>query len=170
MAKVGSSKKEKPRNLQRQPGDVLLVEDNTEDVELTRAAFDATGITKQLHVARDGKQALDFLFRRGAFTKAPRPDLVLLDLNLPYIKGQEVLRQIKAAPDLRQIPVVMLTMSQSPEHVLQAYQAGAAAYVPKPVDFQEFIEAVRTLDRFWFHVATLPGRSSVPTRVADDRY
>lgn len=168
MALSGSPKKDTPRTSQRQPGDVLLVEDNAEDVELTRAAFEAAGVTKQLHVARDGQQALDFLFRRGSFAKAPRPDIVLLDLNLPYVKGQEVLRQMKAAPELRQIPTIMLTMSQSPEHILQAYQLGAAAFISKPVDYQEFVENVRTLDRFWFGVAKLPGRSSVPARVVDD--
>lgn len=168
MGSSGVPGKDGNRTGQRQPGDILLVEDNAEDVELTRAAFDQAGITKQLHVARDGQQALDFLFRKGSFAKAARPDLVLLDLNLPYVKGHEVLRQMKAAADLRHIPVVMLTMSQSPEHVLQAYQLGAAAYVSKQVDFQEFVADVRALDRFWFGVAKLPGRSSIPARLSED--
>lgn len=165
MGVTGSKIKEEQRPGQRQPGDILLVEDNAEDVELTRAAFDQAGITKQLHVARDGQQALDFLSRRATFSKAARPDLVLLDLNLPYVKGQEVLRQMKATPDLKHIPVVVLTMSQSPEHVIQAYQLGAAAYISKPVDFQQFVDDVRALDRFWFGVAKLPSRSSVPARM-----
>ena len=168
MRPSGRPGNEGNRSGQRQPGDILLVEDNAEDVELTRAAFDQAGITKQLHVARDGQQALDFLFRRGGFAKAARPDLVLLDLNLPYVKGQDVLRQMKAAAELRHIPVVVLTMSQSPDHVLQAYQLGAAAYISKQVDFQEFVDDIRALDRFWFGVAKLPGRSSVPARVSED--
>ena len=162
----GGQKRDAPRPLPHQPGEILLVEDNAEDVELTRAAFEAAGVRKRLHIARDGQEALDFLFRRGAFTAAIRPDIILLDLNLPYIKGHEVLRQVKAAEGLRHIPIVVLTMSQSPEHVVLAYQLGAAAYLPKPVDFQEFVEAVRTLDRFWFGIAKLPGHSSVPARLA----
>ena len=126
--------------------DVLLVEDDPGDVYLIREAFAHNKVHNALHVVSDGVAALDFLRRRGAYPEAPRPDLVLLDLNLPLKDGREILAEIKADEDLRTIPIVVLTTSEADEDIARSYDLGANAYVTKPVDFDRFIEVVRKID------------------------
>ena len=132
--------------------DVLLVEDDPGDVYLIREAFAHNKIHNALHVVSDGVAALDFLRRRGAYPEAPRPDLVLLDLNLPLKDGREILAEIKADEDLRTIPIVVLTTSEADEDIARSYDLGANAYVTKPVDFDRFIEVVRKIDDFFVTV------------------
>jgi CheY-like chemotaxis protein len=144
---------------QGQPIEVLLVEDDPGDELMTREAFEENKVRNNLHVARDGEEALDFLNRRGAYTDAPRPDLVLLDLNLPKFDGRQVLAEIKADEDLRTIPVVVLTTSGAEEDILRSYQLHANAYVTKPVDFTRFIQVVRQIDDFFVSVVRLPARN-----------
>jgi CheY-like chemotaxis protein len=143
---------------QGQPIEVLLVEDDPGDELMTREAFEENKVRNHLHVARDGKEALDFLNRRGQYADAPRPDLVLLDLNLPKFDGRQVLAEIKADEDLRTIPVVVLTTSAAEEDILRSYQLHANAYVTKPVDFTRFIQVVRQIDDFFVSVVRLPAR------------
>jgi CheY-like chemotaxis protein len=135
---------------------MLMVEDNPGDVRLTREALKDAKLWLRIHVAEDGVAALDFLHRRGAHARAPRPDLVLLDLNLPKKDGREVLEAIKTDDDLRTIPVVILTTSQAEEDVLRAYRLQANCYVTKPVDFDQFTRIVQAIEQFWFSVVTLP--------------
>jgi CheY-like chemotaxis protein len=140
------------------PIDILLVEDDPGDVLMTREAFEHHKIRNALHVASDGVEALRFLRREGPFADAPRPGLVLLDLNLPRKDGREVLGEIKQDPALRTIPVVVLTTSESEEDILRSYDLHANAYVTKPVDFEKFVEVVRQIDDFWVTVVQLPHR------------
>ncbi len=142
-----------------QPIEVLLVEDDAGDELMTREAFEDNKIRNTLHVVRDGEEALDFLYRRGAHPEAPRPDLVLLDLNLPKYDGRQVLEQIKTDPELAAIPVVVLTTSSAEEDILRSYRLHANAYVTKPVDLDQFIAAVRQIDEFFVTVVRLPGRN-----------
>lgn len=142
-----------------QPIEVLLVEDDPGDELMTREAFEDNKIRNTLHVVRDGQEALDFLYRRGEYTDAPRPDLVLLDLNLPKYDGRQVLEQIKGDPELCLIPVVVLTTSSAEEDILRSYKLHANAYVTKPVDLDQFIAAVRQIDEFFVTVVRLPGRA-----------
>jgi CheY-like chemotaxis protein len=137
--------------------DVLLVEDDPGDVVLIKEAFEFNKVRNALHTVADGVEALDFLYRRGAHADAPRPDLVLLDLNLPRKDGREVLGEVKADPDLRTIPVVVLTTSEAEEDIFRSYDLHANAYVTKPVDFDRFIEVVRLIDDFFVTVVKLPG-------------
>ncbi|ARF65588.1 MULTISPECIES: response regulator [Streptomyces] len=141
-----------------QPIEVLLVEDDPGDELMTREAFEDNKIRNTLHVVRDGQEALDFLYRRGEYGDAPRPDLVLLDLNLPKYDGRQVLEQIKGDPELSLIPVVVLTTSSAEEDILRSYKLHANAYVTKPVDLDQFIAAVRQIDEFFVTVVRLPGR------------
>lgn len=136
--------------------DILMVEDNPGDVRLTREAFDQATIDFAIHVVTDGDAALDFLFQRGAHTDAPRPELVLLDLNLPRLNGQEVLKSIRDDPELTRIPVIVLTSSDDEDDVVRSYQLQANAYLKKPVDPAKFDELVRFLEEFWFGIAQLP--------------
>ena len=138
--------------------DVLLVEDDPGDVVLIKEAFEYNKVHNALHVVSDGVQALDFLYRRGGHENAPRPDLVLLDLNLPRKDGREVLEEVKADPDLRTIPIVVLTTSEAEEDIVRSYDLHANAYVTKPVDFDRFIEVVRLIDDFFVTVVKLPTR------------
>ncbi|GHD42657.1 response regulator [Streptomyces galbus] len=138
------------------PVDVLLVEDDPGDELMTREAFEDNKIGNTLHVVRDGEEALDFLYRRGQHTDAPRPDLILLDLNLPKYDGRQVLEKIKSDPDLSLIPVVVLTTSAAEEDILRSYKLHANAYVTKPVDLDQFIAAVRQIDDFFVQVVRLP--------------
>ncbi|GAA3484677.1 response regulator [Streptomyces yanii] len=142
-----------------QPIEVLLVEDDPGDELMTREAFEDNKIRNTLHVARDGQEALDFLYRRGDHGDAPRPDLILLDLNLPRYDGRQVLEKIKNDPELALIPVVVLTTSSAEEDILRSYKLHANAYVTKPVDLDQFIAAVRQIDEFFVTVVRLPGRS-----------
>ena len=136
--------------------DVLLVEDDDGDVLMTREAFEHYKIRNQLHVVRDGEQAVQFLRQEGQFADAPRPDLILLDLNLPRFDGRQVLAEIKADAALRLIPVVVLTTSEAEEDILRSYELHANAYVTKPVDFDRFIEVIRKIDEFFVTVVKLP--------------
>ena len=139
-----------------QPIEVLLVEDDAGDELMTREAFADHKISNRLHVVRDGQEALDFLFRNGPHTGAPRVDLILLDLNLPKYDGRQVLERIRSDPDLTHVPVVILTTSASEEDILRSYKLHANAYVTKPVDVNEFIAAVRQIDEFFLSVVRLP--------------
>jgi CheY-like chemotaxis protein len=138
------------------PIEVLLVEDDPGDVLLTREAFEHQKVHNRLHVVNNGEDAINFVRQQGAFTDAPVPDLVLLDLNLPGMHGREVLAAIKEDPELRMIPVVVLTTSEAEEDVLRSYLLHANAYVTKPVDFDRFMAVVRAIDDFFVSVVRLP--------------
>src|SRR6187401_3290468 len=138
--------------------DVLLVEDDPGDVLMTREAFEEHKLRNTLHVVDDGVEAVAFLRREGRYADAPRPGLILLDLNLPRKDGREVLAEIKADESLRAIPVVVLTTSEAEEDVLRSYDLHANAYVTKPVDFERFCGAIRQIDEFFLSVVRLPPR------------
>lgn len=139
--------------------EVLLVEDDPGDVLMTREAFEEHKLRNNLHVVSDGVEALSFLRQEGEYADVPQPDLVLLDLNLPRKDGREVLAEIKADPQLRRTPVVVLTTSEAEEDVLRSYDLHANAYVTKPVDFERFIDVVRRIDSFFVTVVKLPNRA-----------
>jgi CheY-like chemotaxis protein len=136
--------------------DVLLVEDDEGDVLMTREAFEFYKLGNQLHVVSDGEQALQFIRRTGPYADAPRPGLVLLDVNLPRVNGLEVLAELKRDPELLSIPVVMLTTSKADEDILRSYELHANAYVSKPVDFENFVAAIRQIDDFFLTLVQLP--------------
>jgi chemotaxis family two-component system response regulator Rcp1 len=136
--------------------EVLLVEDSPGDVRLTREAFKDAKVHINLHVASDGAEAMAFLKREGEHAHAPRPDLILLDLNLPKKDGREVLEEIKESPTLKTIPVVILTTSASEEDVLRSYRLHANCYITKPVDLDGFLKVVKSIDSFWLSVVKLP--------------
>ena len=138
------------------PIEILLVEDNPGDVELTREALHDTKVHMRLSVVPDGVEALAFLRRQGTYAAAPRPDLVLLDLNLPRKDGRGVLAEVKQDPSLKQIPIVILTSSQAEQDILRAYELQANCYVTKPVDLDQFITIVRSIEQFWFTIVKLP--------------
>ncbi|MET7399908.1 response regulator [Dactylosporangium sp. NPDC005572] len=140
------------------PIEVLLVEDDPGDVLMTQEAFEEHKVRNKLNVVPDGEEALAYLRREGGYAEAPRPDLILLDLNLPRVDGRQVLQSIKEDPDLRRIPVVVLTTSQADEDILRSYSLHANAYVTKPVDFDSFIAVVRQIDEFFVSVVKLPPR------------
>jgi CheY-like chemotaxis protein len=135
---------------------ILLVEDSPEDFETTERAFRRSGLKNPIIRCADGEEALDFLFRRGSFAEAPRPGVILLDLNLPGTDGREVLAEIKADPQLQQIPVVVLTTSSDDRDVRACYKAGASSYIQKPVDLEGFMQAIERLNDYWFEVVILP--------------
>jgi CheY-like chemotaxis protein len=136
--------------------DVLLVEDDPGDVLITREVFEHNKIANTLHVASDGQEGLDFLYKRGDHVDAPQPDLILLDLNLPKYDGRQLLEKIKSDADLCHIPVVVLTTSSAEVDVLTSYKLHANAYVTKPVDVDQFMNAVRQIDEFFIQVVRLP--------------
>ena len=138
------------------PIEILLVEDNPGDVLLTREAMKEAKVANQLSVVPDGVEALAFLRQEAAYADVARPDIILLDINLPRKNGFEVLTEIKNDADLRRIPVVMLTTSESEQDILTAYDHHANAYVTKPVDLDQFLKIVRTLGEFWFMIVALP--------------
>jgi CheY-like chemotaxis protein len=138
------------------PVEILLVEDNLGDARLTREALKEGKVYSTLRWVKDGVEALDFLHRRGKHKGAPRPDIILLDLNLPKKDGREVLEEIKADKTLMRIPVVILTTSKAEEDVLRTYALHANCYVTKPVDLEQFIKVVKSIDNFWLTVVTLP--------------
>jgi CheY-like chemotaxis protein len=140
------------------PIEVLLVEDDPGDVLMTQEAFKDYKIANNLTVVTNGEDAISYLRRQGEFADVPRPDLVLLDLNLPRRDGREVLREVKGDPELRAIPIVVLTTSDAEDDVLASYNLHANAYVRKPVDFEQFVSAVRSVDDFFIRVVRLPGR------------
>ena len=145
---------ETPAGLRRL--DVLLVEDDPGDVVIAREAMAAGQLSTQLEVVSDGVEAMDYLHNRGTFKKARRPDLILLDLNLPRMSGHEVLAEVKADPSLRRIPVVVLSTSTAEEDVARSYDLHASVYVAKPVDFDAFTDVVKQIDEFFGTVAQLP--------------
>jgi len=136
--------------------EILLVEDDPGDELITREAFEHNKLKNNLHVAHDGEEGLDFLDQRGQFEGAPRPDLILLDLNLPKYDGRQLLEKVKSDADLARIPVVVLTTSSAEEDILRSYQLHANAYVTKPVDLDQFMNAVRQIDEFFVQVVRLP--------------
>lgn len=138
------------------PAEILLVEDNPGDVELTREALRSGRVATRLHVVPDGVEALAFLRRQGRHAAAVRPDLILLDLNLPRMDGREVLAEVKADENLRVIPVVVLTSSHADQDVLKSYRLNANCYISKPVDFAGFTRIVQSLEGFWFSIVVLP--------------
>ncbi|WP_412028144.1 response regulator [Deinococcus yunweiensis] len=138
--------------------EILLVEDNPADVMLTREAFEEAQFPHRLHHARDGVEALMFLRREDRFAQAVRPDVILMDLNMPRMSGLEVLDILKADDSLRSIPVIVLTTSRAETDIWRSYDLHANAYIPKPVSIAEFVDVVRTLGNFWFHKVALPPR------------
>lgn len=145
-----------PATARGAPFEVLLVEDNPGDVDLTREALEEAKLYVRLNVVRDGEAALAFLRREGAHAAAPRPDLILLDLNLPKLDGRGVLAEVKRDPELRAIPVVVLTSSTAEQDIVRAYELNANCYVTKPVDLEQFLTIVRSIEQFWFTVVKLP--------------
>ena len=139
-----------------QPIEVLLVEDDPGDEMMTREAFEENRIGNRLHVARDGEEALDFLYQRGEHAQAPRVDLILLDLNLPKYDGRQILEHIRSDPELTHTPVVILTTSSAEEDIMSSYKLHANAFVTKPVNANRFIAAVRQIDDFFLTVVRLP--------------
>ncbi len=141
---------------QNRPVEILLVEDNPGDERLTREALKEGKVYNTLHWVKDGVEAMAFLRKEGKYGSAPRPDIVLLDLNLPRKDGREVLEEIKTDEDLKRIPVVVLTTSKAEEDVLRTYNLHANCYVTKPVDLEKFIVVVKSIDVFWLTIVTLP--------------
>ena len=138
------------------PIDILLVEDNPGDADLAREALEDTKLHNRLHVVDDGEKALAFLRRQGAYAGAPRPDLILLDLNLPRKDGREVLAEIKSDDHLKRIPVVILTTSRAEEDVLKTYNLHANCYISKPIDLNQFMRVVKSIEDFWLSIVVLP--------------
>ena len=138
------------------PVEILLVEDDPGDVMITREAIESSKVANRLSVVSNGEEALQFLRHEEPFADAARPGLILLDLNLPRLDGREVLARIKSDPDLRRIPVVVLTTSSSDEDIVRSYDLHANAYVTKPVDFDQFMSVVRQIDEFFVSIVTLP--------------
>ena len=138
------------------PIEILLVEDSPSDTELTVEALKDFKVRNNINIVEDGVQAMQFLRRQGLYEQAPRPDLIMLDLNLPRKDGREVLAEIKADEHLKTIPVVVLTTSHAEQDILRSYQLNANCYINKPVDFNQFLEVVRSIESFWLYVVTLP--------------
>ena len=138
------------------PIELLLVEDSEPDVRLTKEALREAKVRNHLWVVEDGVEAIEFLWQRGRYAGCPRPDLILLDLNLPRKDGRQVLKEIKADDSLKRIPVVILTTSKSEEDVLRAYNLHANCYITKPVDFNRFMEVVKSIETFWLTIVRLP--------------
>jgi CheY-like chemotaxis protein len=144
---------------QHQQVEILLVEDNPTDVLITREAFADFKLRNTLHIVEDGIEAMNFLRHEGIYQSVPRPDLVLLDLNLPRKNGREVLAEIKSDPGLNSIPVIVLTTSQADDDIIHAYGQHANCYIVKPVGFENFVKAVQQINNFWFSLVTLPSGS-----------
>lgn len=136
--------------------EILLVEDDPGDVRLTREALKGSKLRNNLHVVEDGEEAMEFLRKEGEFAESPRPDIILLDLNLPRKDGREVLEEIKEDSDLRRIPVVVLTTSENDEDILISYNLHANCYITKPVEMKQFVQIVKTIEGFWFTIVKLP--------------
>ncbi|MDQ1326885.1 MAG: hypothetical protein QG641_165 [Candidatus Poribacteria bacterium] len=143
-------------NAKAKVAEILLVEDNPGDVRLTLEASKENKMFNNISVVNDGVEALAFLRRKGDYSKAPRPDIILLDLNLPKKDGREVLEEIKADDNLKNIPVIVLTTSQSEEDILRAYGLNANSYITKPVDLNQFIRVVKSIEDYWFSIVKLP--------------
>jgi two-component system, chemotaxis family, response regulator Rcp1 len=136
--------------------EILLVEDNEGDVQLTREALERAKVRNNLHVANDGVEAMDFLRRKNGHASAPRPDLVLLDLNLPNMDGREVLQEMKSDPHLKTIPVVVITSSEAEQDIVRTYSLAANCYVTKPLDLSQFMHVVQSVSEFWLQIVKLP--------------
>lgn len=143
--------------LEGRPADFLLVEDNPGDVRLTQEALKSHKVQNNLHVVTDGEQAMAFLRRQGKYADAPRPDIILLDLNLPKKDGREVLAEIKSDSSLKTIPVVIITSSEAEQDVIKSYNLNANCYVTKPVNLDQFIKVVQSINDFWLTIVKLPG-------------
>ncbi len=156
------------RKADRRPVEILLVEDSPSDVHLTHVAIEESGTGNNLHVVRNGVEAIAFVRRQGPYATAPRPDLVLLDLNLPGKNGFEVLKELKTNGDLRRIPVVVLSTSELQEDVERSYELQANCYVTKPTDVDRFIEVIQTIQVFWSVISELPP-GSTPDRLDGGR-
>jgi CheY-like chemotaxis protein len=141
---------------QAQPVEILLAEDNPGDAKLTRKALEQGNIINNLHVVTDGVEALEYLRQEGEYADKPRPDLMLLDLNMPRKDGREVLEAIKTDADLRRIPVVVMTSSEAEEDIVQSYDLHANAYLTKPIDFDGFLDVVGSIEEFWLSVVKMP--------------
>ena len=139
--------------------DILLVEDNPGDQRLTVEAFKESKVHNQIHLAQDGEEAMAFLRQEGKYADAPRPDVVLLDLNMPKKDGREVLEEIKADEDLKAIPVVILTTSKAEEDIIKTYNGHANCYITKPVDLDQFVKVGKSIENFWFSIVKLPPSS-----------
>ena len=139
------------------PADFLLVEDNPGDVRLTQEALKSHKVQNNLHVVTDGEEAMAFLRKQGKYKDAPRPDIILLDLNLPKKDGREVLAEIKSDPALKTIPVVIITSSEAEQDVIKSYNLNANCYVTKPVNLDQFIKVVQSINDFWLTIVKLPG-------------
>ena len=139
-----------------EPIEILLVEDNPGDVLLTQESLSDSKVNNTLHVVKDGVEAMAFVRRQREYADRPRPDLILLDLNLPRMDGREVLEELKSDEDLRRIPVVILTTSSQQDDVVQAYNAHANCYITKPIDLEQFMKVVRTIESFWLEIVKLP--------------
>ncbi|MEX0883686.1 MAG: response regulator [Cyclobacteriaceae bacterium] len=135
---------------------ILLVEDNEGDIFLTTEALEESNIINKISVANDGQEALDFVFRRKEYRNVSRPDLILLDVNLPKKSGHEVLKEIKKHPELRKIPVIMLTTSSSQRDIELSYKNHANCYITKPVEVSDFLDALNSIEQFWFSIVSLP--------------
>lgn len=138
------------------PVEILLVEDNEGDIGLVEEVFEEGRINNNLNITEDGEEAMEFLRKEGEFANSPRPDLILLDLNLPKKDGREVLEEIKEDENLRRIPVVVLTTSTAEEDILKSYDMHANSYITKPVDFDQFIKVIKSIEDFWLEVVKLP--------------
>jgi chemotaxis family two-component system response regulator Rcp1 len=138
------------------PIDILLVEDNAGDSRLAVEALKESKLRNNLHIVVDGMEAMDFLYKRGKYPQVPRPDLILLDLNLPKKDGREVLAEIKSDPDLKRIPVVILTISKAEEDVLKTYNLHANCFITKPLDLNQFVTVVKSIEDFWLTIVKLP--------------
>jgi CheY-like chemotaxis protein len=147
------------------PIEILLAEDSAADVRLTREAFDDAKVLNNLNVVGDGVEAMAYLRREGKYINATRPDLVLLDLNMPRKDGREVLAEVKADPDLKRIPVVILTVSNSEEDVLKSYNLHANCFISKPVNLAQFLKVVASIESFWLTIVELPPKGKTPAKV-----
>jgi len=153
-----------PKEKFGKPIEILLVEDNAADVRLTREAFDDAKVLNNLNVVGDGVEAMGYLRREGKYADATRPDLILLDLNMPRKDGREVLAEVKADPDLMRIPVVILTVSKAEEDVLKSYNLHANCYISKPVNLAQFLKVVESIESFWLTIVELPPNGKTPAK------
>ena len=142
--------------------DILVVEDNAGDARLIREVLNDSKILSSLYIAKDGVDAMDFLHRKGKYKTVPKPDLIILDLNLPRKDGREVLAEIKNDGELKQIPIVIMTISQAEEDILKSYNLHANCYITKPIDLNQFIKVVKSIEDFWFSIVKLPPKTINP--------
>lgn len=139
--------------------DLLVVEDNPGDARLTREVLNNNGISSNLYIVNDGVEAMEFLRNKGKFVKSPKPDLIIMDLNLPRKDGREVLAEIKVDEDLKHIPIVIMTISQAEDDILKSYKLHANCFITKPIDLNHFIKVIKSIEEFWFSVVKLPPKS-----------